>query len=93
MKYLFLTFLCLGCSFSQASDSACGILNCKTDEYCKYESGCGKTDEGVCVKKPQLCNKIYSPVCGCDDQTYSNKCVAAMAGVSIKDQNKCKSNR
>jgi len=37
---------------------------------------CGAADApGVCREKPQMCTMDYTPVCGCDEQTYSNECV------------------
>lgn len=29
-----------------------------------------------------MCMQVYEPVCGCNDQTYSNACEARKAGVT-----------
>ena len=29
----------------------------------------------------RVCNNIYNPVCGCDDITYTNECIAERNGV------------
>ena len=31
----------------------------------------------------------YTPVCGCDGETYSNACNAAGAGVSLQAEGEC----
>jgi hypothetical protein len=61
-------------------------------QYCKYEKGvCGRGDQsGTCERRPEICPRILAPVCGCDGQTYGNGCDAAVAGVSIDYQGKCK---
>ena len=41
------------------------------------------------IPGPQACAMIYSPVCGCDDQTYSNECEAQSMGKSIKYYGEC----
>ena len=45
-----------------------------------------------CKGKPNpdcLCTEQYQPVCGCDNQTYGNACVAKCAGVKTYTQGKC----
>ncbi|HHH27164.1 MAG TPA: protease inhibitor [Polyangiaceae bacterium] len=66
-------------------------LECGADEFCDYpDMSCGIADElGVCTTKPQACNEIYQPVCGCDGQTYGNACAANLAGVSVGSSGPC----
>lgn len=64
-------------------------LGCAGDLYCQYEPGanCGAFDQGGrCAKRPELCVRTYAPVCGCDGVTYSNSCMAASAGVSVRNE-------
>lgn len=67
-------------------------LTCGDGEYCHYESGdyCGFADAmGTCQTMPEACAEIYSPVCGCDGNNYSNECSANAAGVSVKQAGDC----
>lgn len=73
---------------SGASQSCAG-----ENEYCHYEikDMCGAADApGVCREKPQMCTMDYTPVCGCDEQTYSNECSANAKGVSAAYLGECK---
>jgi Kazal-type serine protease inhibitor-like protein len=65
---------------------------CADGEYCNYPPAaiCGKADgSGTCEKLPETCATIDEPVCGCDGNTYSNACEAAMAGVSVEKAGAC----
>lgn len=75
-------------------EQICGGLTgaaCDEGEYCLFPEGtCGAADQtGVCTVIPEFCTEEYAPVCGCDDETYSNACFAAAAGVSIVAQGEC----
>jgi hypothetical protein len=80
---------------SNPGGNACGGLKgltCGADEYCNYPADalCGKADAtGVCTARPEACDAIYAPVCGCDGNTYGNDCEAAMKGVSVASQGEC----
>jgi len=80
-----------------ASGEACGGFTgiyCPDGYYCQLEEGQCLTQmdaAGTCQIRPQMCTRDYSPVCGCDGQTYSNSCSAATAGVSIAGSGECAS--
>lgn len=74
--------------FVQAGDSPCD-----TDEFCQYQAGalCGAADApGQCVLIPDTCIGLFDPVCGCDGNTYSNSCEAAVAEMGILEIGECK---
>ena len=80
-----------------APEQSCGGLKgttCAKGQFCDYpiDARCGAADQtGVCRTPPQGCTKIYEPVCGCDGLTYSNACLAAVAGVSVSSKGECAS--
>jgi len=78
-----------------AREQMCGGiagLRCPDKQYCAYapEARCGAADmSGTCAPVPDVCMHLVDPVCGCDDKTYGNACLAARAGVSIVAKGAC----
>ncbi len=80
------------------SGTQCGGLQgaaCSAGEYCVFPnpSDCGVADQtGTCQTKPQACDDVYAPVCGCDGKDHANECEAAAAGVGVMHTGKCDPN-
>jgi hypothetical protein len=87
---LLLASLTPGCDGGDGGvGKACEInADCDADLYCEKVVGeCEGV--GTCQDRPRDCAAVFDPACGCDGVTYSNGCVAAGAGVSLRSQGPC----
>jgi len=70
-----------------------GLPECSAGSYCDFpiDADCGRADApGRCsVLTDVACGEIWSPVCGCDGETYSSSCHAQQAGMSIDHVGEC----
>ncbi len=72
-------------------DGKINTKDCAEGEFCFSPKGECKdiSAKGICKEKSQICTKIYKPVCGCDNNTYPNECVALSKGISVKIEGDC----
>lgn len=66
---------------------------CLSGSYCEFAIAdhCGSEGQrGTCAQIPAGCIEISMPVCGCDGQSYTNPCHAALRGVSVAHEGSCK---
>lgn len=82
-------------AYSIGGEKVCGGFagdTCTATEYCAYQAGqyCGAADaSATCKQRPEMCTEQYQPVCGCDNKTHGNTCMAALAGVGVLTEGEC----
>jgi hypothetical protein len=74
-----------------APKSCSHSAQCVTGFACLFPAGsCGfDGSAGTCTKKNLVCPQNYAPVCGCNNRTFSNACMAAAAGISVQYAGAC----
>ena len=82
-----------GVSKADAGKTCGGLIGtaCGTGEFCEFPAAtCQRMDNaGTCMTTPTVCNRLLSPVCGCDNKTYSNDCERQRAGVGLRATGNC----
>jgi hypothetical protein len=72
---------------------ACDLdTRCPSGSYCELAERCGtSTPRGVCEPNDEpVCSTAVEPVCGCDNRTYQNACIAQRSGMDSLREGACR---
>lgn len=62
------------------------ILSCGSCQRASTGADC--IDQSK-INPDAICIEVYQPVCGCDNKTYGNECVARNQGVTSWKEGEC----
>lgn len=79
---------------AQEDQTCTSSSTCPDGYFCKFEDEACNSQEfasltGTCTQLNFRCTRIFRPVCGCDNETYANSCLALSHGVSVMAFNTC----
>ncbi|TAH29536.1 MAG: hypothetical protein EAZ06_06320 [Cytophagales bacterium] len=86
-----ITFIIFACLLTISCNTTKKTSNNNTNNS-NSKNPAEKTDD--CIDKSKInpdlnCVMIYKPVCGCNNKTYDNSCLAEAAGVTKWKEGKC----
>ncbi|MDD2467418.1 MAG: hypothetical protein PHI97_25820 [Desulfobulbus sp.] len=85
IRAVILLMLIFEVALATEGDKCTSNSECADWEYCNTTKICpGNNVTGVCKARPQTCTMDDDPVTGCDGVEYSNACMAAANGQSVK---------